>query len=73
MELLGATRDNNLRFDKHLLNICLKSSRKLSALTRAAKFFHFKKGHILFKEFIESQFIYFPLAGIFQDGKSMIR
>ena len=30
VELLGVTRDNNLRFDKHVSNICLKVNRKLS-------------------------------------------
>ena len=42
-ELLGVTIDNNLRFDKHVSNICLKTNRKLSALTRVAKFVPFKK------------------------------
>ena len=37
VELLGVTIDNNLRFDKHVSNICLKANRKLSALTRVAK------------------------------------
>ena len=32
VELLGVTKDNNLRFDKHVSNICLKPNRKLSAL-----------------------------------------
>ena len=30
VELVGVTRDNNLRFDKHVSNICLKVNRKLS-------------------------------------------
>ena len=42
-ELLGVTIDNNLRFDKHISNICFKANRKLSALTRVAKFVPFKK------------------------------
>ena len=37
------TIDNNLRLDKHVSNICLKANRKLSALTRVAKFVPFKK------------------------------
>ena len=41
VELLGVTIDNNLRFDKHVSNICLKANRKLSALTRVAKFVPF--------------------------------
>ena len=43
VERLGLTIDNNLRFDKHVSNICLKTNRKLSALTREAKFIPFKK------------------------------
>ena len=43
VELLGVAVDNNLRFDKHVSNICLKVNRKLSALTRAAKIVPFKK------------------------------
>ena len=30
VELVGVTRDNNLRFDKHVSNICLKVNRKVS-------------------------------------------
>ena len=56
IKLLGITLDNNLRFDKHVSNICSKANRKLSALTRVAKFFLFKKRCILFRAFIESQF-----------------
>ena len=67
VELLGVTIDNNLRFDKHLSNICLKANRKLSALTRVAKFVPFKKRRILFKAFIESQFKYCPLVWMFHE------
>ena len=56
VEILGVTIDNNLRLDKHVSNICLKANRKLSALTRVAKFFPFKKRRTLFKTFIKSQF-----------------
>ena len=53
---LGITLDNNLKFDKHVSNICSKANRKLSALTRVSKFPPFKKRRILFKAFIEWQF-----------------
>ena len=43
VELLGVTIDKNLRFDKHVSNICLKAKRELSALKRIAKFVPFKK------------------------------
>ena len=41
--------DNNLRFEKHVSNICLTANRKLSTLTRVAKFVPLKKRRILFK------------------------
>ena len=53
-KLLGIILDNNLKFDKHLSKIFeKKTSRKLSDLTRVAKFLSFKKRCILFKAFIE--------------------
>ena len=64
-KLLGVTIDNNLRFDKHVSNIFLKVNRKLSALTRVAKFVLIKKRRVLFKAIVESQFKYCPLAWIF--------
>ena len=54
VKLLRITLDNNLKFDKHLANICSKAKRKLSALTSVAKFLPFKKKGILFIAFIES-------------------
>ena len=46
-------------------NTCSKANRKLSTLTRVAKFLPFKKRHILFKAFIESQFKYCTLVWMF--------
>ena len=60
VEILEAAIDNNLRFDKHVSNICLKANRKLSALTRVAKFVPFKK-----KTLLESQFKYCSLVWMF--------
>ena len=65
VKLLGITLDNNLKFDKHVSNIYSKANKKLSALTRVAKFLPFKKRHILFKAFTESQFKYCPLVWMF--------
>ena len=65
VKLLGITLDNNLKFDKHVSNICSKANRKLSALIRVAKFLPFTKRCILFKAFIESQFKYRPLVWMF--------
>ena len=52
-------------------NICSKANRKLSALTRVAKFLPFKKRRILFKAFIESQFKYCPLVWIIFHGRQI--
>ena len=65
VKLLEITLDNNLKFDKHVSNICSKANRKLSALTRVAKFLLFKKRRILFEAFIESQFNYCLFVWIF--------
>ena len=67
---LGITLDNNLKFDKHVSNICSEANRKLSTLTRVANFLPFKKRRILFKAFIESQFKYCPLVWMFH-GKQI--
>ena len=48
VKLLGVTIDNNLRFDKHVSNICLKANRKISAFIGVAKFFLFLKNTYLF-------------------------
>ena len=58
--LLGVTIDNNLRFDKHMSNICLKANRKLSTLTRVVKFVPYKKRRILFKVLLKSKFKFCP-------------
>ena len=65
VKLLGIPLHNNLKFDKHVSNICSKANRKLSALIRVVKFLPFKKRRILFKAFIESQFKYCPLVWMF--------
>ena len=65
VKLLGVTIDNDLKFDEHLTNVCLKANRKLSALTRIRKYLDFNKTRILFKGFFESQFKYCPLTWMF--------
>ena len=65
VKLLGITLDNNLKFDKHVSNICPKANRKLSTFTRVAKFLPIKKRRILFKAFIELQFKYCPFVWMF--------
>ena len=38
VKLLGINIDNELKFDNHVLDICLKAGRKLSVLTRIVKY-----------------------------------
>ena len=42
VNLLGVTIDNDLKFEKHISNLCLKAGRKLSALSRMSRFLSFK-------------------------------
>ena len=51
VKLLGITIYDELNFDEHLTNVCLKANRELSALTRTRKYLDFKKRRILFKGF----------------------
>ena len=69
VERLWVTIDTNLRFDKHVSDICLKASRKLSALTRVAPF---RKRLILFEAFIETQFKYCPLVWMFHGRQTIV-
>ena len=73
VELLGFTIDDNLRFDKHMSNICLKTNRKLSVLTRVPKFVPFKERRFLVKAFLEPKFNIVHFYGCFMEGKSIIR
>ena len=65
IKLLGIKLNNKLKFDKHVSSIYSKAKRKLSTLTRVAKFLTFKKKLILFKAFTESQFKHYPLVWMF--------
>ena len=65
VKLLGATIDKQLKFNEHVLNICKKASRKLSALSRMSSFLSLNKKIIIIKAFFESQFKYCPLVWMF--------
>ena len=64
-KLLGVTIDKNLRFKKHVSDICKKASGKLTALTRLATIMPFDKKKLLMNSFIQSQFAYCPLLWMF--------
>ena len=38
VKLLAVKTDNELKFDEHIFNVCLKSNRKLSVLIRLSRF-----------------------------------
>ena len=54
--------DSELKFDKHLENLCNKASQKLSALCRVSSYMNTDKKRIIMKAFINSQFGYCPLV-----------
>ena len=65
MKLLGLTIDRQLKFDKHVFDICTKAGRKLSALTRMISYLTFYNKMRLLKTFFESQFKYCSLTWMF--------
>ena len=58
VDLLGITIESELKFDKHIENLCSKANRKLTILGRMSKYLSYQKKKILFKSFFESQFKY---------------
>ena len=65
IELLGIVIDNQLKFQKHIENLCKKASFKLHALRRIRKFLTVEKARILANAFINSQFNYAFLIWMF--------
>ena len=65
IEFLGIVIDNQLKFNKHIENLCKKASFKLHALCRICKFLMVEKTRILTNAFINSQFNYAPLIWMF--------
>ena len=70
VKLLGVNIDKQLKFDSHINDLCSKASKKLSAMTRLAKYLSFKKKKILFNSFFQSQFKYCPLVWMFCGRKA---
>ena len=62
IKLLGVSIDNELKFDKYVLNIIKKANSKLSTVSRMTKFMTFQKKRTLYKAFVKSQFKYCPLT-----------
>ena len=62
IKLLGVSIDNELKFDKYVLNTIKKANSKPSALLRMTKFLTFQKKRTLYKVFVKSQLKYCPLT-----------
>ena len=54
MKLLGINTDDELKIDKHALEICIKVGRTLSALGQMSKLISFTKRKTCFKTLIHS-------------------
>ena len=63
--LLGITTDHELKFNKHIKDLCKRASFKLHALRRIRKYLGIEKARILANASIESQFNYAPLIWMF--------
>ena len=61
-ELLGIKIDSNLTFHDHIISLCSKANKKLSALSRVSKYMDINKRRILIKSYFFSQFNYCPLV-----------
>ena len=60
--LLGITLDSNLKFDKHVSDLCDKVSKKINALCRVTAYMSLEKRRIGMKTFFKSPFNYCPLV-----------
>ena len=69
--LLGVTIDCELKFKKHIDELCRRASYKLHALCRIRKFLSIEKARLIANAFIDSQFNYAPLIWMFA-GKTAI-
>ena len=71
VKLLGITIDYELKFKKHINELCRKASYKLHALQRIRRYLSVHKARLLANAFIDSQFNYAPLIWMFA-GKTLL-
>ena len=60
-KLLGITIDFDLKFDRHISDLCDKVSKKINALCGVTSYISSEKCRVVMKRFVESQFNYCPL------------
>ena len=68
-KLLGITLDSELKFEKHVTDICNKASQKIHALSRITSNMSLNKRRVLMKTFVESQFNYYLLIWMFHSRR----
>ena len=65
IKVLGVILDEDLTFNSHVTNICIKASMQINALKRIAKFLNEQSRILIYKAFISSNFNYCPVSWIF--------
>ena len=71
VKLLGITIDYDLKFKKHINELCGKASYNLYVLQRIRRYLSVDKAKLLANAFTDSQFNYAPLIWMFA-GKTLI-
>ena len=56
-KLLGITIDSDIKFDKHISELCDKVSKKINTLCQVTGYIYLEKRRIVMKTFVESQFL----------------
>ncbi len=69
-KLLGVTINKEIKFDKHVLDLCKRASAKVTALGRLIRIVPLKKKKILMNSFIHSQFSHCPLLWMYCSRQS---
>ena len=72
VKLLGITIDYDLKFKKHINELCGKASYNLYVLQRIRRYLSVDKAKLLANAFIDSQVNYAPLIWMFAE-KTIIR
>ena len=75
-KLLGVKFDSKLRFDRHVTDLCRRTSRKIHALARVSPFMNLSKRRLLMSSFFKTQFNYCPLTWMChsrENNKKIIR
>ena len=69
-KLLGVTIHRKLNFNKHVINLCDKTSKKIQALARIFPYIPQTQKRLLMNVYFISQFGYYPLVGM-NNGRTL--